>query len=180
MDNLLALHIDKQLPLHRLEDRPLFEEAVGRVPNLIQQLDQTLEELQRLFPRQFVPEGCLDQSVGEVRATLIYDLELVESRTKVSVAKMSDGRTAQLKVTRSRRGTVGLYDRPESLLVLQLSGKELVELYNGPTAIVWEKAGKTRKTGERRIPVSRLRSLGESIPGDCKIPSTAILSDLSV
>jgi hypothetical protein len=84
----------------------------------------------------------LDQSLGEVLAAFMYDLELVTSDSKVSVARSTEGGTVQLKVTRSQKGTVGLYDRLESLLALQLSGQNLVELYNGPVALAWNNAGK--------------------------------------
>lgn len=142
--------------------------ANHRVPELIQRIHATLEELQLLFQRQFVVEGRLDETLGEALAAWMYGLELIVSRSGVSVGMTADGRKVQLKVTRSRKGTVGINELPESLLVLQLSGRELVELYNGPTATVWTKAGKTRKNGQRRIPVSRLRSEAQLLPADCE------------
>jgi hypothetical protein len=100
----------------------------------------------------------------------MYDLKLVTGHAKISLARTADGRTIQLKVTRSRKGTVGFCDRPEHLLVLQHSGPSLVELYNGPVAGAWENAGKTRKNGERRIPESRLKCLGESVSMNLRLP----------
>ena len=155
---------------HRTARRASSTDANSRGSGLVQRLCGALEELDALFPRRFVPEGCLDQSLGEVLAAFMYDLELVASNAKASVAKTTDGRRVQLKVTRSRKGTVGLYDRPEALLVLQLSGQSLFELYNGPVEPAWDKAGKTRKNGERRIPVSRLKCLGLNIPATQRLP----------
>jgi hypothetical protein len=166
-------HVSGQpLASHRTVSRPPNVDVQGRVPDLLHQFYEALDELQTLFPRRFTPEGSLDQSLGEALAAFNYDLELVTSHAKVSVAKTSGGRIVQLKVTRSQKGTIGLFDRPEALLVLQLSGRSLVELYNGPTASAWEQAGKTRKNGERRIPVSRLKCLGLIVPVDRRLPQS--------
>jgi hypothetical protein len=162
--------IGQPLPPHQIDKRASRTNANSELPTLLHQFYGTLEELQATFPRRFVPEGCLDQSLGDVLAAVMYDLELVASHAKVSEAKTSDGQRVQLKVTRSKKGTVGLYDRPEALLVLQHSGESLIELYNGPAALVWAKAGKTRKSGVRRIPVSRLKCLGLAVPLDQRLP----------
>ncbi len=144
--------------------RRSLPEANSQVPDMIRRVYSLLEGLQQMIPRSFFPEGGLDESLGEARAAALYDLILLEREAKVSVAETAQGRQVQLKVTRSRKGTVGLYERPESLLVLQLSGRQIVELYNGPTKLPWETAGRTRKNAQRRIPVSRLRTAGLSIP----------------
>jgi hypothetical protein len=162
--------VGQPLATHRTVNQPANIDSNGRVPGLLQQFCGALDELQTLFPRRFTPQGCLDQSLGEVLAAWTYNLELVTGHARVSLAKTTDGRMIQLKVTRSQKGTVGLYDWPEALLVLQLSGRDLVELYNGPVVPAWEKAGKTKRNGERRIPVSRLKCLGLSVPADHRLP----------
>ncbi len=171
-----------RLPLHAPEPRKSLilrrslPEANSKTPGMIRQLYALLDELHRLVPRPFALEGSLDDSVGETMAAAMYGLVLLERHARVSVAETAEGRQIQLKVTRSRKGTVGLYERPESLLVLQLSGRNLIELYNGPTSLPWQNAGKIRKGDQRRIPVSRLRATSLSVAAADKLSQQQVVN----
>jgi len=109
-------------------------------------------------------EGRLDESIGEALAAWVYNLQLRRKFPGASRAVTEEGIEIQLKVTRSTKGTIGIWQTPTFLLVLQLSGNDLAELYNGPTCNVWDSAGKLRSNGQRRIPVSRLRTLALDAP----------------
>ena len=151
------------------EVRPRSEQPIHQIPELIRQVHSALDELQALVPRPFTVEGRLDESIGEALAAYAYGLELSRNRSGVSSAITQVGTRVQLKVTRSKKGTIGIWDNPALLLVLQLSGREVVELYNGPTNVPSENAGRTKGNGERRIPVSRLKILADQIPAELKL-----------
>ena len=146
-------------PSKPVRKRPTNDEALAQVPGLIRQLHSTLEELAFLFQRHLSPHGYLDQKIGEIIAAYIYDLELTANHNDFSEAKSSDGRTVQVRCTRAQasRETVPLKDVGEHLLVLQLWGHEVIEIYNGPLEPIWAAARRVQKDGKRRISMGRLR-----------------------
>ena len=101
----------------------------------------------------------LDQKVGEIIAAYIYNLELTANHDDFSEAKTTDGRTVQVRCTRAQasRETVPLKDVGAHLLVLQLWGQEVIEIYNGPLEPIWAAARRVQKDGTRRISMRRLR-----------------------
>jgi hypothetical protein len=139
--------------------RPSNEEALAQIPGLIRQFHSAMEELTFLFQRQLSPHGYLDQKIGEIIAAYIYDLELTANHEDFSEAKTTDGRRVQVHSTRAQasRETVPLKDIGEHLLVLQLWGQEVIEVYNGPLDPIWAAARQVRKDGTRRISMRRLR-----------------------
>ena len=139
--------------------RPSNEEALGQVPDLLRQLDSALDELTFLFQRHLMPNGYLDQKIGEIIAAYVYDLELTRNHNDFSEAKSSDGRKVQVRSTRAQasRETVPLKDACEHLLVVQLWGREVIEVYNGPLGPIWAAARRVQKDGSRRISMGRLR-----------------------
>ena len=87
--------------------RPPNEEALATVPDLMRQFYGVLDEMSFLFQRSpLMPEGYLDQKIGEVLVAYVYDLELTQNQSDFSEAKSSDGRRVQVRTTRSLRGTV--------------------------------------------------------------------------
>ncbi len=146
-------------------------EALNRVPDLIRQLYVIVDELERLFaPRPFSLDGVLVGSIGEVIAAYAYDLDPFCFSSECHDAKAKDGRMVQVKLTCGTKG-VALRSVPEHLIVLQLHGrKQFIEVYNGPGAPAWGKAGTMQKNGQRPISLSSLRELNRAVPGDQRLP----------
>ena len=138
---------------------PSNQESLAAVPELMKQVYAALDELSFLFERPLVPSGYLDRKIGEVLAAFVYDLELTRSHSDFSEAKSNDGRSVQVRSTRAHasRETVPLKNVGEHLLVIQLWGRELIEVYNGPLESIWELARRVQKDGTRRISMGRLR-----------------------
>lgn len=150
--------------------RPSNEEALAAVPGLMKQLYGALDEMSFLFRDSLMPSGYLDARIGEIVAAYIYDLELTRTHLDFSEATSSDGRTVQVRSTRAHksRETVALEHVGEHLVVVQLWGREVVELYNGPLEPIWERARRVQQDGKRRISVGRLRGSNKYGPFSTK------------
>jgi len=88
------------------------EQGNQKIPGLIEQVHSALAKLETLVPRPFTLEGRLDESIGEALAAWLYDLELSRNRTGVSSGITEDGTRVQIKVTRSKKGTVAIWEQP--------------------------------------------------------------------
>src|SRR5580704_16273659 len=64
--------IGQPLAPQRIAKQASNTDANCRLPSLVQRFYGTLEELQSMFPRRFVPEGALDQSLGDVLGAFVY------------------------------------------------------------------------------------------------------------
>lgn len=121
--------------------------------------------------RHFTLDGHLVGSIGEVYAAEKYGIKLFTSSAPTHDGKAPDGRLVQIKVT--QRGSVGISERPDYLLVLSISKEgEFEEVYNGLGERVWKlfENRKPPKNGQYQVSLGRLRKLdseveqGESIP----------------
>lgn len=135
------------------------EQAVDRVPALVQQLYSLVAEFEQLFPgRKFTPDGHLVGSIGEVIAAHRYDLILNPSSTAAHDARSRDGRQVEIKATQG--SSVALRSEPEHLIVLHLDKEgQATEVYNGPGSLAWAECGAMQKNGQRAISLSRLRKI---------------------
>ena len=140
--------------------------------SLVRQLYVIVGELERLYPgRPFTPDGHLLGSIGEALAQARYGLELLPCSTEVHDAKVG-GLLVQVKVTQGNR--VGLYARPDHLIVLRLARDgSAEEVFNGPGEQVWERASKVAKNGQRSIGLSTLRAIMLAVPLAQRLPETA-------
>jgi len=152
-----------------------------RFHNLVQQLYLSVVGLDREFAaegRRFTLDGHLVGSIGEVVAAYAFDLELLASGAETHDARAHDGTLVQIKLT-GGSGGVGIYGKPDHLIVLQLSKMEIRLIYNGPGARVWEKCGKLQKNGQRRISLSNLQALeADASPETHKICQKRKFSEL--
>lgn len=128
-----------------------------------------VDELERLFPgRHFTLDGHLVGSIGEVLAAERYGLALLAASSETHDARAADGRLVQIKLTQGN--SVGLRSKPKHLLVLALDEHGAAhEVYNGPGAQAWAKAGRKQKNGQCPISVARLRSLMASVPLNARL-----------
>jgi hypothetical protein len=150
-----------------------------RVGALIRQLYVVVDELESLFPnRSFTPDGHLVGSIGEVVAAFVYDLELFCSSKACHDAAARDGRLVQVKLT-SGKSSIGIRGEQNHLIVLQLFGrKDFREVYNGPGARPWSRAGKLQSNGQRSISLTRLRELQRDVPVASILPQFRDLKSL--
>jgi hypothetical protein len=152
--------------------RPSNEEALVQIPVLMRQFHAALDELGFLFQRHLMQDGYLDRKIGEIIAAYVYDLELTEYHADFSEGKTTDGRTVQVRTTRAykSRETVAVEHVGEHLVVVQLWGREVIEVYNGPLEPIWEWARRVQQDGRRRISMGRLRGQNEyRVPAEQKI-----------
>jgi hypothetical protein len=164
---LRQIHSERfRKPLPPPRERPSKEEALQKAADLIRQLHGIFDELSFLSRLSFMPEGSLDHDIGKTVVAYVYDLEF---NGPYGAARSSDGRTVQVKTTRSRTGTIAIKEGAEQLLVIQLWGREVGELYNGPTLPIWEIAGKPQKDGERRVSRGCLSRLNRKVPPEQKV-----------
>lgn len=143
-------------------------EDINQVPEKIKAIYLIVSELESMFHRHFTPDGHMVGSIGEILAAYHYDLELYPESTEIHDAKSKNGLEVQVKTTQINK--IGLSSNPEHLIVLSINkdGSNL-EIYNGPGDIVWNKAGKVQKNGQRYISVSTLKKLMDDVPDDKKI-----------
>jgi hypothetical protein len=153
-------------------------EGIEQVPELIRQLYDVVDKLQRLFKdRRFTPDGHLVGSIGEVLAAHYYRLKLSPASTKGHDARAEDGRLVQIKATQTvtQRAAIGLRSEPQHLLVLRILPEGgLEEVYNGPGKLAWDNAGKEQSNGQRPISVSRLLQLMASVPDKDRLPGVVL------
>src|SRR5712671_271382 len=143
--------------------------ATAAIPDLVEQLYDVVARLEALFPgRHFTLDGHLVGSIGEVLAASRYALTLLPAGTRCHDATTDDGRLVQIKATQGK--SVGLYEQPDYLLVLQLTPEgSITEIYNGPGACAWEAAGRMQRNGQRAIGVAKLRDLTLEVPAASRI-----------
>ncbi len=144
--------------------------GIDEVPELVRRLYAVVDEFEGLFPgRRFTPDGHLVGSLGAIWAAHLYGLELYQASTAVHDGVSPCGRRVQVKATQSK--SVALNCEPDHLIVLALDHDgEPEEIYNGPGAPAWAVCGKLQKNGQRRVSLSTLRRLMQSVPVHGRIP----------
>ena len=137
-----------------------------RIPFLLKELYAIVEQLEELFPgRKFTPDGHLVGSIGEVIAAYEYDLELLPNSQETHDAQSPDGKLIQIKATQTN--SVAISSEPEYLIVLKIHRKGgFDEIYNGTGGPPWNAAGPRQKNGQRRIGLTKLKTLMSVIQQD--------------
>lgn len=118
-------------------------------------------ELSALYPgRPFTPDGHLVGSIGEVVAAEALGLTLYPPSHPGHDASDENG-DVQIKMTAGK--SVSMYATCTRLVVLRVVSPEEAEIvYDGPGDVAWQQAGAMAKNGQRRISLSRLRSIAET------------------
>jgi len=149
--------------------------AIESVPRLVRDLYETIDSLSELFPgRPFTPDGHLVGSLGEVLAAWEFDLELAPPSNAGFDATTLDGKLkVEIKATSRRSiglgtGRASYSDRLIALLLDREHGHEVI--YNGPSAPVWEAAGKPQRNGQQTIGITKLRAINAEIEASDRIP----------
>jgi hypothetical protein len=130
------------------------------VRRLVKELFGVVRELQDEFAadeRKFTPDGHLVGSIGEVIAAYAFDRKLLRSSNSVHDAQTADGKLVQIQLTGGKN--VGLYNKPEHLIVLRLAEMKVKAIYNDPGEVVWKCCGNPQKNGQRFIRITKLEEL---------------------
>lgn len=143
----------------------------AELSSLLRQLYAVVDRLEALYPgRKFTVDGHLLGSIGEVVAEYSYGLVLSPLSTEGHDAIAPDGRLVQVKLTQGD-SRVALNGPCDFLIAMRLvDRKRFVEVYNGPGAPVWAKAGKVQKNGQAPIGLAKLRELNASVADADRIP----------
>ena len=147
--------------------------AIEQTPALVRQLYTLVAELERLFPgRKFTPDGHLVGSLGEALAQYRYGLTLLPSSAEAHDALAGDGRRVQIKATQTNR--IGLYGKPDHLIVLRLARDgSAEEVFNGPGEVAWPFVSRAAKNGQSSIGLSTLKRLMRDVAPDQQITAVA-------
>lgn len=137
---------------------------------------QGIAALQTRFPnRQFTIDGRLVGDIGEIIASIEYDLELDAVSQRSYDATTSDGRRVQVKATFQNALTFGT--TPDYYLGLKLLPDGMYqEIFNGPGQIIRDAYATRKGIGERllRFPNARLSILSAQVPKQDRIPKRAV------
>lgn len=125
---------------------------------LIREVFANCAELSRRFNRPVSPDGHLVGSLGEIYAREQLGLELMGPSNEGFDARAPDGVPVEIKAT--TKNSISLSSngtKSEMLVVVKFdeTGQGRI-VYNGPSAVAWELAGKPQKNGQQRLSLSRL------------------------
>ncbi|MDR3462284.1 MAG: hypothetical protein P4L76_08215 [Beijerinckiaceae bacterium] len=132
-----------------------------KLPEPVAAIYKAVEELElefKKFGRKFTPDGHLVGSIGEVIAAKALNLRLLSPSHPRHDAEDENGKRVQIKMTAGK--SVSLYDDCERLVVLKVVNPEEAEIvYDGPGAPAWAAAGDKQKNGQKKISLSKLKTL---------------------
>lgn len=130
--------------------------------------------LQEAYPgKPFTLDGRLVGDIGEVIASLAYQLTLNEGLTKHHDAVSDDGRNVQIKATFSTNLTFPVHHVPDYYLGIKLNRDgTFEEVYNGPGELIRQQlAGrKPTATGLHGGLMPMLKRINTHVPESMRIP----------
>jgi len=153
-------------------DAPIsIAEAVKDLLTIVRRLRDSYSE----HGRHFTLDGRLIGDIGEVLAVQHYAITLTTTQTAVHDAVTADGRKVQIKATMKDSLTFPWGDAPDYFIGLKiLEDGTPLEVYNGPGAIIKNKALAGRKsrpkTGNHVVSIGVLARLQKSVPPNEQIP----------
>jgi hypothetical protein len=129
------------------------------LPPPVAKLYAAVAELEHTYPgRKFTLDGHLLGSVGEVLAESALKMRLLKMSAPVHDAVCGDRGDVQIKITAKR--SIALRHPCNHLVVFQVVSPTEAEIfYDGPGAIVWDKAGRMQSNGQRSISLKKIDDL---------------------
>ncbi|MDP2930041.1 MAG: hypothetical protein Q8N56_00320 [bacterium] len=131
-----------------------------------------ISTLNNTFPnKEFTIDGRLVGDLGEVIASLNYDIELFPVSQPKHDGKCSDGRLVQVKATFKNSLTFGTI--PDYYLGLKLcSDGKFKEIYNGPGKPIYDRYKHRQGVGKSLLsfPIIELKKLSEQVSPSDRIP----------
>jgi hypothetical protein len=133
---------------------------------------QGISQLKKAFPnKEFTIDGRLVGDIGEVIASLEYDVELFDVLRKGHDGQTTDGRLVQVKAT--FKDSLTFKSVPDYYLGIKLyEDGRYEEIYNGPGKVIYEKYKHRSGIGKELLsfPNVDLKQLSATIPGNARIP----------
>lgn len=152
----------------------MSEQIQNQISGALEQLFSAVSQLQAAYPgKPFTLDGRLVGDIGEVVASLNYELTLNEGLTKHHDAISDDGRKVQIKATFSKNLTFPVHHVPDYYLGIKLNRDgTFEEIYNGPGYLIKEelKRRAPTSTGLHGGLMSQLIRINKDVPEDQRIP----------
>jgi hypothetical protein len=123
------------------------------------------------FPREFTIDGRLVGDIGEVIASLDYDLEIDKVSRAIHDARTSDGRQVQIKATFKDKLT--FRKTPDYLLGFKLFEDGChEEVFNGPGHLIYTRYRHRAGIGTSLLsfPIKELRSISDQVYPTDRVP----------
>ncbi|NMY89813.1 DUF6998 domain-containing protein [Pseudomonas oryzihabitans] len=116
------------------------DNVAGELSTALAQLFAAVSQLQKAYPQKpFTLDGRLVGDIGEIVASLHYQITLNEGLTKYHDAVSDDGRNVQIKATFSTRLTFPAWHVPDYYIGIRLNRDgSFEEVYNGPGHLISE------------------------------------------
>lgn len=142
------------------------------IAEALQLIFEGIRQLKKTFPeKEFTIDGRLVGDIGEIIATLEYEVELFDVLCKGYDGRMPDGRLVQVKAT--FKNSLTFRSVPDYYLGLKLyeDGRH-EEVYNGPGRLIYDRYKHRSGIGKDLLsfPNAELRLLSASISGNDRIP----------
>ncbi len=137
---------------------------------------QGIDKLKEQFPtKAFTIDGRLVGDIGEIIASLEYDITLYDAQTATHDGQTSNGRKVQVKATFKDKLTMTAV--PELYLGLQLfKDGTSREIFNGPGSSISEKFSHRKGIGEKQLSfsVAALAELSKTVDSKRRVPKRAL------
>jgi len=132
----------------------------------LENIFSSIEELRQAFPQKtFTIDGRLVGDVGEVIATLDYNINLYEVQQAGHDGETSDGRKVQVKAT--FKDSLTFRTIPDYYLGFKLyKDGRYEEIFNGPGRIIYERYQDRKGIGKTLLsfPINELKRLSGLVP----------------
>lgn len=145
-----------------------------KITEALASLFSAVAMLQEAYPgKPFTLDGRLVGDIGEVIASLAYQITLNEGLTKHHDAVSDDGRNVQIKATFSTNLTFPVHHVPDYYLGIKLNRDgTFEEVYNGPGELIRQQlAGrKPTTTGLHGGLMPMLKRINSQVPESMRVP----------
>lgn len=142
----------------------------------LERIFQGINRLKEAFPnRMFTIDGRLVGDIGEIIASLEYELDLHERSQPDHDAETSDGRRVQIKAT--FRDQLTFKTVPDFYLGFKLfEDGNYKEVFNGPGKVIFDRYKSRKGIGKQLLsfPIKELNRLSLEIPEDLRVPKRNI------
>lgn len=136
------------------------------ITSALEHIFSGIKELHKAFPsKNFTIDGRLVGDIGEVIATLEYDIRLYETQQSDHDGETSDGKKVQVKATFKESLTFRAI--PDYYLGLKLfKDGHHEEIFNGPGQIIYERYQNRKGIGKTLLsfPINELKRLSGLVP----------------
>ena len=150
-----------------------MNEKATIISEALKNIFQSIEELRKAFkPKKFTIDGRLVGDIGEIIASLDYDIELFSKQHPDYDGKTTDGKERKVQIKATFKDSLTFKKTPDYYLGLKLyKDGTSEEIFNGPGCIIYEEY-KDRDGIEEKLlsfPISKLKELSKSVSDSDRI-----------